>query len=1213
MLSWSRLHWKPPILPRHWLGRLLLACVIAGLAPAAWAEDCYDKFAAAGAFPGSKNCLLYASTVTSGLGGLCSATLATEYCAGAPPGGGKPYRPDDTPLSLDAPDNVEYIVGDVSMDDVSGGCGDADAGQCAEASGGDPVNLFTGQFDYAVVDHTVADLVPLQMGRVYRSSLRNADGQAVLGAFGLGMQPHYDLYLRETEGGARLQLVLPSGVAIPFARVADGRWRNGRSRGNLYGTEIAQNGARERVLTLHDRHRWTFSLIGQRWYLSEVADRNGNRLTLTREQTGLLIAVQGPSGRRLQIGYSGSDDVRARRLISRITDPLGRTTTYAYDARLRLVKATARDGGTTTYEWDGQDRLVGITDALGIKALVNEYDGAQRVVRQTLADGSTFRFAYTPSSGTVTRTEVTDRRGAVRQVDFDANGNVVANQQAANGNILERNEHRFTYDAASGKLVRSEDYRGRVTLYAYDANGNLARRTQVAAFSYGDRVTEATYDPVWNVPTRLKLPNGGEWTYQYDGRGNLVRVRAPDGGEWTQAYDSQGRRTRAANPLGHATTYGYSGADLASVTDPLGRTVRYATDAAGRRTRVTDPLGHATQVRYDAMDRVLEIVNARNGKIAFAYDAAGRLTARTDERGNTTRFTHTPIGRVATRTEADGARTTYGYDLAGALSETVDPRGKRMTIKRDKRGQPETIEYGAATADNWPWKSQLDIIDLGNGFNLGDTNVGLKLLRYDNAGRLVYEWMSGITRVYRTYEASTPGQLTTMRMKGSSVIPDSPTLRYAYDPVGRVTRISQDGRATALQFEWDRAGRLVRSTATGQGGRARLVTDYSYDAAGQLTGLDYRSAGGKLGEIRYSYDAAGRRTGIGGSLNPIELPGASVTDAQYDARNRLTRWAGRTLRYDANGNLIDDGVRTYTWNERDQLRRVTTAATGLVQFGYDPAGRRTIRNQGDEWLDYIHDGANLAQEFDRHSKITTLHGPAVDMPQIRQDSDGTERFLLQDGNGNVIGLSDGLGTTLETQYRYEPYGKTRVLGQASRNTQQYTGRENDATGLYYYRARYYDPETGRFVSPDPIGWAAGQTNGYAYVGGDPLNLVDPGGDVPIYRGDNVTMHAYPGPQAGGTEHARWGPGQSYHVHMVDNQGREARMSTETWKPLTEKDAAVFNQSKQMQRACNSLTDGEKKFLDRVNRQIFHRGVPTANQLLRMGGWRGRGSSGRSDN
>ncbi|AOY95576.1 hypothetical protein BKK79_27970 [Cupriavidus sp. USMAA2-4] len=131
----------------------------------------------------------------------------------------------------------------------------------------------------------------------------------------------------------------------------------------------------------------------------------------------------------------------------------------------------------------------------------------------------------------------------------------------------------------------------------------------------------------------------------------------------------------------------------------------------------------------------------------------------------------------------------------------------------------------------------------------------------------------------------------------------------------------------------------------------------------------------------------------------------------------------------------------------------------------------------------------------------------------------------------MIGLSDGLGTTLETQYRYEPYGKTRMLGQASRNTQQYTGRENDATGLYYYRARYYDPETGRFVSPDPIGWAAGQTNGYAYVNGNPIIYTDPSG---------LANSGIPKQVPGTTNTVRIDPphvaGQQSHAHIYDKNG-----------------------------------------------------------------------------
>jgi hypothetical protein len=120
------------------------------------------------------------------------------------------------------------------------------------------------------------------------------------------------------------------------------------------------------------------------------------------------------------------------------------------------------------------------------------------------------------------------------------------------------------------------------------------------------------------------------------------------------------------------------------------------------------------------------------------------------------------------------------------------------------------------------------------------------------------------------------------------------------------------------------------------------------------------------------------------------------------------------------------------------------------------------------------------------------------------------------------------------------------------------------------------------------------------VGGNPLLYVDPEGLVRIYDNGNVTIHANPGVPIGGTEHARHGPGENYHVHVYDSQNREARISTETWRPLTPEDEKIYNNSKAMQKACEGLNDSEKKFFDRVNRQVFHRGAPTVNQLLRIG-------------
>ena len=202
--------------------------------------------------------------------------------------------------------------------------------------------------------------------------------------------------------------------------------------------------------------------------------------------------------------------------------------------------------------------------------------------------------------------------------------------------------------------------------------------------------------------------------------------------------------------------------------------------------------------------------------------------------------------------------------------------------------------------------------------------------------------------------------------------------------------------------------------------------------------------------------------------------------------------AGATLQYDEDGNLTSDGEKAYAWDARNRL--VSLSGGGVAaSFSYDAFGRRVTKTVNGVQTRYLYDGVDAVQEQSSGGapSANMLVG-GVDEVFTRTDSQGAVS-LLHDGLGSALALTDTNGA-LTGEYSYEPFGNTTQAG-ASANASQYTGRENDATGLYYYRSRYYSPSLQRFISEDGLDFLAGDTNLYAYVGNDPCNSTDPSGHV----------------------------------------------------------------------------------------------------------------------
>ncbi len=539
----------------------------------------------------------------------------------------------------------------------------------------------------------------------------------------------------------------------------------------------------------------------------------------------------------------------------------------------------------------------------------------------------------------------------------------------------------------------------------------------------------------------------GSTTNTYDAAGNLTQTEDADGNVTTFSYDADERQITNTDPFGHTTTNAYNAVGLLTdTTDRLGRQIQYLYDADNRVTGQTWVASDGTTV---------------DQRLTFTYDNDGnQLTAQSSS--GTYTMSYDGLGRVTGVQEPFGQQLTFSYDARGNRTVVQDSQDGVTTSVYDDNNQ--LVELEQSESGSAPLRVNLTYNQLGQNDSI---------TRYNSLDGLVTEVVATTSLSYDVYGRET-------NIDHTDGTPTSIT--YTYDAQGWVNTETRD--STTVTYTYDADGEL-----TGDG-----ATTVTYDADGNRdNGSNTPGTANQLttdGTWDYSYDLEGNET------KKVNVSTGETWTYGYDQRNELL-WAkdrvtdGGTLisrtsyKYDAYGNRIEQDIDTNGDGTVDIEQR-------YALDGWNPALAGSTGNSNwNVWADL--DGLNSNALVSKY-----LRGDVVDQLFARVDdvsSTLTPYWMLTDHLGSVIAVTDDSGA-VQASVHYDGWGKATITGSntAAVGRYEWTGREYDAeTKLQYNRARYYDAATGRWMSQDPLGFDAGDSNLYRYASNKPTTLTDPSG------------------------------------------------------------------------------------------------------------------------